>query len=219
MLIAEELLLLCLDAGSGRSRVGSYRLDPALAGALLAELALLGRVGVTAEGTGWAARPQRRRITVPDRRPTGDPELDRALEALAADEGRPVKDFVTSFSSRRLSRGLRPRLLDRLAAAGVLDRRRGTVLGLFPSTTWPERDRRVEDEVRGRLHAALVVGVTPTPRTAALVGLLHAAGAVTRTVDAADRRAARARARTIGDGDWVAKAVKRAIDDAGAAAT
>ena len=218
MLIAEELLLLCLDPESGRSRVGNDRLDPALAGALLAELALLERVGVTDEGTGWSAWTQRRRVTITDLRPTDDPELDLALQTVAEGEGKPVKDFVTSFSRRRLSKGLRQRLLERLAAAGVLDRRAGTILGFIPSTTWPERDRRAEDEVRQRLHAALVAGVTPTERTVTLVALLQVTGALTKVLDVEDRKALKARAKVLSEGDWAAKAVKQAIDEAGAAA-
>jgi hypothetical protein len=217
VLIAEELLLLCLDPGSGRSKVGNDRLDPALAGALLAELALLERVGVTEEGTGWSAWTQRRRVKITDLRPTDDPELDQALQVLAEGEGKPVKDFVTSFSRRRLSKGLRQRLLERLAATGVLDRRAGTVLGFIPSTTWPERDRRPEDEVRQRLHAALVAGVTPTERTVTLVALLQVTGALTKILDVEDRKAVKARAKELSEGDWAAKAVKQAIEEAAAA--
>ncbi len=47
MLIAEEYLLLALDDETGKPRIGSDRLNPALGGALLAELALRERVGVT----------------------------------------------------------------------------------------------------------------------------------------------------------------------------
>ena len=45
MLIAEEYLLLALDEESGKPRIGSDRLEPALGGALVAELALMERVG------------------------------------------------------------------------------------------------------------------------------------------------------------------------------
>jgi hypothetical protein len=212
VLIAEELLLLSLDEESGRSRLGRDRLEPALAGALLAELALLERIGVTAPGSGWSAwKP--RRVTVTDLTPTDDVELDRTLEAVAAAEGRPVKDLVSAGSSRRLSKGLRDRLLERLVTAGVLDERAGRILGFIPRTTWPTRDRSAEDEVRRRLHAALVAGLTPTERTVALVGLLQVTGALTRVLEVEDRKALKARATALTAGDWVARAVKQAIDE------
>jgi hypothetical protein len=47
VLIAEEYLLLALDDKSGKPRIGSDRLEPALGGALLAELALRERIGVS----------------------------------------------------------------------------------------------------------------------------------------------------------------------------
>ena len=56
MLMAEEYLLLCLDDQTGRPRIGSDRLEPALGGALVAELALMERIGVTPHDAGWNKR-------------------------------------------------------------------------------------------------------------------------------------------------------------------
>jgi hypothetical protein len=50
--MAEEYLLLCLDDKTGRPRIGRDRLDPALGGALVAELALRERVGITPRAAG-----------------------------------------------------------------------------------------------------------------------------------------------------------------------
>jgi hypothetical protein len=156
---------------------------------------------------------------VTDLTPTDDVELDHALQAVAAAEGRPVKDLVSSGSSRRLSKGLRTRLLERLAAAGVLDERAGRILGFIPRTTWPARDRTGEDEVRRRLHAALVAGLTPAERTVALVALLQVTGALSKVLDVSDRKALKARGKALAEGDWVATAVKQAIDEAASAGT
>ena len=211
MLIAEELLLLALDDVSGRRLVGTDRLDPALGGALVAELALHQRIGVSSDDEG---RSRRGRLVVSDLRPTDDPELDRALQAMAAHEGRKVKDLLSGTSRRRITKGLRPRLLERLAAVGALDRQVHKVLGLIPWSTWPARDRGHEDEVRGRLQGALVVGTTPAERTVALVGLLQVTGLVGKVLPDQDRRLVQRRARELSEGDWVAKAVKQAVDEA-----
>src|SRR5687767_14722141 len=85
MLIAEEFLLLSLVNGSGKSMLGSDRLGPALGGALVAELALMERIGVTPRDAGWSKRG---RITLPNLTPTDDPELDEALRKLGDSEGR-----------------------------------------------------------------------------------------------------------------------------------
>lgn len=214
MLIAEELLLLCLDNESGRRTLGTDRLDPALAGALLAELALMERIGVTADDEGWLKRG---RITITNLKPTDDVELDRALQLLSEREGKKAKDLVSGMSLKPLSKGLRVRLLERLASAGVLSEHQGKVLGLFPHRTWPALDRGPEDEIRRRLQSTLVVGLTATERTVSLVGLLHATRHLAKVVPSDEPRVVKARAKSLTEGDWVAKAVKQAIDDAAAA--
>ena len=216
MLIAEEYLLLSLDDETGKTRIGSDRLEPALGGALLAELALMERVGVTPADAGWTKRG---RVTITNLKPTDDPELDAALHKLAENEGKKVKDLVSTFASKknRLSHGLRNRLLERLAAAGLLVRTEGTVLGFIPRTTWPAGDPAPEEEVRRRLQGALVGGETPAERTVALIALLQVTGLLPKVVSTEDKKALRARAKELTEGDWAAKAVKDAIDEAAAA--
>lgn len=216
MLIAEEYLLLALDEKTGKLRVGSERLEPALGGALLVELALRERVGATPHEAGWTKRG---RVTITSLTPTDDPELDAALEKLAANEGKKVKDLLSTYTSKknRLGHGVRERLQDRLVAAGALQRIEGTVLGFIPRTTWPAGDPAAEDDVRRRLQGALVEGTTPTERTVALVALLQVTGLLPKVVTTEDKRALKARAKQLTEGDWAAKAVKDAIEAAAAA--
>ena len=218
MLIAEEYLLLSLDDESGKPRIGKDRLEPALGGALVVELALRERIGVTPKEAGWNKRG---RVTITNLTPTDDPQLDAALRKLAENEGRKLKDLLSSMAMRRnrLSHGVRDRLLARLAAAGMLVRREGTVLGFIPRTTWPAGDPAAEDDVRRRLQGALVGGDTPTERTVALVALLQVTGLLPKVVSSEDKKALKARAKELTEGDWAAKAVKDAIDEAAAAAT
>jgi hypothetical protein len=136
---------------------------------------------------------------------------------VAENEGAKVSDLISTMSMRRIAKGLRRRLLERLAAAGVLDAERSQVLGLFERTTWPTRDPLVEEEVRQRLHAALIARLTPTERTVALVALLSAAGLLTKVVPTEDRPALKARAKELSEGDWAAAAVKQAIGEVAAA--
>lgn len=75
MLLAEDLLLLLLHDASGKPMVDTTRLDLALAGAALLELATLGKVDVT--GPHDAVKPGR--LIVRDGTPTGDTVLDEAL--------------------------------------------------------------------------------------------------------------------------------------------
>lgn len=211
MLIAEELLLLCLDERTGQRSLSKDRLEPALGGALLAELALMERIGVTPHEAGWNKRG---RITITNTRPTDDAELDRALATLVEREGKKAKDVISGMSRYRVTKGLLPRLLTRLAAAAVVVEEHGTVLGFIPRTTYPTLDRGPAEEVRQRLQSALVGGFTPTERTVALAALLHAAEHLTKVVTTQDKRALKERAKALTDGYWAAKAVKDAISEA-----
>ena len=117
MLITEDYLLLKLAEKSGRLHIGTDVLGLALGGALVAELALRERIGITPHEAGWNKRG---RVTILSSTPTDDPELDAALEKLAENEGRKVKELLGEYSTkkRRLSDGLRERLLNRLAPPG-----------------------------------------------------------------------------------------------------
>jgi hypothetical protein len=160
-LLAEDLLLLVLDDETGAQTLDGTRTDLALGGALLLELALAGRVELTKDGPWWA----RERVGVTDPAPLGDALLDEALVTVA-EKPRGSQELVG-----RLGKGVRARLLDRLQARGVLERRSDTVLGLFPRTRWPTADSRHEEQVRARLRDVLLVGCPrradrePSPRS------------------------------------------------------
>jgi hypothetical protein len=216
MLLAEEFLLLCFDDRTGKKIISSDRIEPALGGALLAELALMERIGITPHSAGWRRRA---RVTITDTTPTDDSELDGALTMAAANEGKRVKDLISKLSGKRITKGLERRLLERLVNSGVLDRTRGKVLGIFPRTTWPIRDPVPEEEVRERVHSALVARLTPTERTVALIALLQATGLLYKVVRTEDKNALKARAKELTTGDWIARAVKAAIDEMAAAAS
>jgi hypothetical protein len=205
MLIADELLLLALDDTSGRIVASGNNLDAALGAALLVELALMERISVAPAEAGWN---ERGRVTVIDSTPTDDPDLDDVLAKLAEKDGRKVKNLISPMTWRPISHKLRDRRLARLIQQGVIDEQRSPVLGL---RRHPSTDPAPEHEVRARLRSALVDGLTPTERTVALVALLDAAGILTKVVAVEDKKALKARARQLSEGDWAAKAVKDAL--------
>jgi hypothetical protein len=210
MLIAEEFLLLCFDDQTGKKIISSDRIEPALGAALLVELALMERIGVTPQSAGWQ---ERGRLTITDTVPTDDAELDAALAKLLHVEGKKVKDLISMMSGKRITKGLERRLLERIASRGVLRLEQGKVLGIFPRTTWPTDDTGPEEDVRERLHTALIAGLTPTEPTIALIGLLQATGLLTKVVPTEDKKTLRRRAKELSEGEWAAKAVKDAIDE------
>jgi hypothetical protein len=127
-----------------------------------------------------------------------------------------AQDLVT-----RLGKGLRHTLTNRLAEAGILERKQSRVLGLFPRTTWPAADRAREDRLRRDLTSALVEVNEPGQRTAAIIALLVAVGRAHRTVprEGLSRGEVKSRAKRIAEDNWAAKAVRDAIAAATAATT
>ncbi|TCC60368.1 GPP34 family phosphoprotein [Kribbella pittospori] len=211
MLIAEDLLLLLYDDETGKPITGSPGLDYSLAGAVLIELTLLGKIDITVAGDG--DKPGR--LKVLDSSPTGDAVLDERLAFIADKPGKRPKDQIG-----RLSKKLRDQLLAQLAPRGVLEADEGKVLGLFPVTRWPAKDARHEAQVRAALESVLKVGTTPDERTGALIALLSALNVVPKVVtDAVDKKALKQRAKQLAESDWASDAVKKAVSEMQAAVT
>ena len=206
-LIAEDLLLLLLDDRKGTIS-GAYT-RTALGGAVLVELALAEAVTVEEKTKVWRSAKVRAEAAPGSL----DPVLERA-HATIGEKERSAQDLVD-----RLGKGLDDELAERLVRKGILERREGRILGLFPVTRWPAVDSAHEEAVRRELTAALVEGAQPDARTAALVALLHAIGRAHKTVrhDGLPSSEVRKRAKRIAEGDWAAKAVKDAIEASTAA--
>lgn len=207
MLIAEDLLLLLTDDGTGKLRMPAVQVEFALAGANLIELTLMDRVELAWDGH----RDKSGRILVRDSAPTGDDVLDAALESLvAADRTKP------QAAVKKLAKHLPERLHERLAATGALRSERARILGLFPRHTWPAVDAHHETEVRRSITDALVRGAPPDAHTAALIALLHALRCEQEVVDfrqyGMSKDDVRARAAEIATGNWAAEAVRKTID-------
>ncbi|WP_433436065.1 GOLPH3/VPS74 family protein [Nonomuraea sp. CA-141351] len=196
--IAEEVLLLAYSE-DGMPLITWTQLDPALAGAILAELAIRGRVELSDE-----------KVTLKDASPLGDAELDAALARIASEstDGKPVW-WIQQLRSAEL----RGRLLSRLAESGVLSEQREKAI-IFTTTRWPETDPSVKGEVRDRVHSVLA-GADPDARTAALIAIAHAAKLDRRVFPEASEQ----RINEIVTGAWAGDAVARTVISLQAAAT
>lgn len=207
VLVAEDVLLLLTDDESGKAETDAGTLDRVLAGALLVEGVLDGRLAVT-QSDGAVRRG--RVVAAPDAAPTGDALTDRVL-ATVAEKPRTPADVVGE-----LTKDVREAVLARLIERGWLREQRTRALGLTWGTRHPTVDPSHEDALRAELAAVLLEGREPSPRTAAVVALLSAAGQVKHAVDALDRatrKAAEQRATDVAEGSWVAAGVKKSLDD------
>ncbi len=151
-------------------------------------------------------------MVVVDATPPEDALLADALQRVG-EKARRADALIPLLAKR-----LRDRVLERAEQRGDLRRER---LTLRPDR-WPAADPTRQAELRARLEGVLVTGLTPDPRTAALVAVLSGVDAAAVAVEAPDRAARKAvkrRAAEIGEGAWAADSVRRAVAAAAAAVT
>lgn len=206
--LGEELLLLALDDERGTVHGSAAMAMPyALAGALLLELTLAGRLA--AEDTALIVR---------DQTPTGDDLLDAALAVIAG----ATRTGDARYWVGRLDRAvphLKERLLDQLIVRGILRYDEHRVLGIIPRAHYPVVDFTTEWEMRHRVRAVILDGETPDARTAILLSLVQACQ-LTDTLFTRDERArARRRLKEIAQGELVGKAIADTVAGMEAAVT
>ncbi|KAB1155958.1 GOLPH3/VPS74 family protein [Micromonospora sp. DT46] len=198
--LAHELALLGYD-DAGVNQLGRPTLDYGLAGALLLELTLAGRVEVADD-----------RLVVTDPTPVGQRQLDDALTRIATEpKRRKPKDWVS-----RLAKDLPEQVLDGLVTAGVLRRDSDKVLWIFPRTRYPSTtgaEPAVETQARQRMVAAVAADGPVDGRTAALIGLVRAVGLDRKLFAELPKEHVKRRLTEIAAGDWASAATKKAIEE------
>jgi Golgi phosphoprotein 3 len=198
----EELMLLMLDDETGRlmeraAPAGDY----ALAGSLLAELALEGRIDTDPDHL-FVANPA----------PTGDALLDGVL--------RKVGDSPRQESSRywieTLARDVetfRDTLFERLVARGILRREEGRFLWIFPERRYPMISDKEEREVKARLLGVIFHDEIPDPRDALLIGLCRAAGLFALILSPEELDRAQPRIDQVADLEELNRSLSQAVRD------
>lgn len=160
-LLVEDVLLLLFQPDSG-SIAGENTLFYVLGGAVLADLAFIGRIAPE-------ERALSTRVHAAGVGDMTDALLDPAWDYVSQ-KPRDVQSVLAAIGP-----ALRGPVLDRLVDRGDLNRRRGKTLGIFPSEKL-ELGRARRASLVSRVRAVLVDGEHPTPRTAASIALLSASG-------------------------------------------
>ncbi len=156
--INELVMLLALDDDEGKVRwsVSPY-LDYALAGGMLAELALSDFIGVNADG-GLSLNESHQE--------TGSALLDEILAWFKkGDHPHTVSGWVTAVSTLP---DLDHRQMEELVEKGILEKKKGHFLFIFPTDVYPMPDRTPEQDVIDQIREA-VMGSEPVPRRLAVL--------------------------------------------------
>ena len=164
--LAADVLLLLIDDRTGEPVRPWPETLPVLAGAVLSELEMSGRI--TTDHAYSAGAVDRLRVRVKDGEPTGDDVLDRALARLARSLWAPRAPKAVN---KLISVIFRP-LLRQLRTTGFLRKERIRRFGVFPATRWKPLRPEHRSGLLNELRAAVVAETPPVPRINALIGLL-----------------------------------------------
>ncbi|MCS5718445.1 GPP34 family phosphoprotein [Herbiconiux sp. CPCC 205763] len=197
-LIAEDVLLVLFQPSSG-TIAGENTLFYVLGGAVLTDLAQLGRVEI--QDAGWRGTM----ISA-----AGEPPADELLRPAwdyVAEKPRGVQSVLAASGPT-----LRGPLLDRLVERGDLDRAQKKMLGFIPTTALSEGHSGHRTELIDAMRAVLVDGEAPTERIAAITALVSASGGLPvlhSEIPWSSDTATRAKA--LEQGDWAADAASAAV--------
>ena len=200
---ADELLLLLIDDRRGDLIPVSERsLGCALAGALLMDLALEGRVDTDPDY-----------LSLLDATPLGDDLLDPVLAEIAqADAVHHARFWVAHLAER--GDDIRDQTLARLTAQGILEAEAGGFFSFLPSVSRTRRypaDEASREDVQLRIMRVLFSNDIPDPRDIAVIGLADACGVFERLLSPAEHKVAQERIALLGRMDLLGRAVTEVI--------
>ena len=202
LLLPEELILVALDDETGQlidQPAIPLALDLALAGALLMELALAGRIDTDAQSL-FAISPE----------PTGVALLDEVLAQVVA-QAQPHRSDWWLLHLSANGRDYRKRLIDMLVARGILMQREKRLLWVFRQRVYPPSTGNEEREVRGRITELLQSQDIPEPHDALLVGLLASTGLMTMLISSEQEAGLRERIDQLRNLEEISRSLGNAI--------
>ena len=157
---AEEILLLFLDDDSGKFENMYYEeFKYALAGAVLMDLALRGKIDTDLE-----------KLSVADPTPTGEKILDGFLKEIS-DTEEEMNTFYWVSEIAKSGAEIRDMALESLVDRGILRVEEKKILWVIGVRRYPTVDDTQEKEVRKRLSDLLNSDEIPTPHDVVLVSL------------------------------------------------
>ena len=202
MRFAEEILLLLLDEQSGALLPLPPRaLDIVLAGAVLMDLQLEGRIDTDLES-----------LMVLDSSPLDDDLLDPTLAELAESEQDGDAAFWVDRTAAHRGQELQALVIDRLVSRGILARPSQdgflALTGLVSrARRYPTADGEFREVVHLRIMRVLFSDDIPDPRDVVIIGLADACGLFRRILPPAEFQQVRDRIGTLGRMDEIGRAV------------
>ena len=203
----DELLLLLIDDKRGDLiPIPQWSLACALAGALLMDLALEGRIDTDSDS-----------LSLLDATPLDDDLLDPVLAEIAQAEASQHARFWVAHVAQR-GDDIRDQTLARLAARGILEAEEGGFFSFLPSVSRTRRypaDQARREDVQLRIMRALFSDDIPDPNDVVIIGLANACGVFERLLSPAEREVAQERIALLCRMDLIGRTVTEVIQHSG----
>jgi hypothetical protein len=143
-----------------------------------------------------------------DDTPTGDPALDPALQAMAADdEPRGTMHWLRALTEAGEGEDLKHRLLHHLTGEGILKEEEHQFLGIYTYHRYPTEDPDPERRVRKRVREVVLEGKEPGDRILAIIALMDACNLTDEVFTAKERDEHAARLDDLTERERVARAL------------
>ena len=196
----EEVMLLLLDDGDGTFvDLPVQSLEFALAGAVLMDLALEGRIDTDPE-----------RLFVVDRTPIDDdllePTFRRIVNSMVTYNTRDWIQQITPDAGE-----IRERSLARLVERGILREEQGRFLWVFHTRRYPVIDNQTLREVKLRIMEVLFTDQIPDVRDVILIALADVCGIFASLLSSRELKTVTPRIRQISKLDLIAREVTSAV--------
>ncbi len=199
--IVEEIILLLLRDDDGKFvPVSRLAMDRAIAGAVLMELAMEGRIDTDLE-----------QLQLIDATPVGDELLDPTLANIAGGEKGDARFWVEDTAQH--ANQIRESALARLVERGILERQDDHFLWVFKSRRYPMIDGKAEREVKLRIMGVLLSDEIPDPRDVIIIGLADVCGLFRQMLSRRELDQASGRIEQVRRLDLIGQAVSQAIHD------
>ena len=200
LFLYEEIMLLVLRDEQGTVATGFP--EQVVAGAILAELLLDGRISV--EDT------RKQLVNVKNSKPTGEPILDECLGRMAARKRRAsLKIWVQRLAD---TKNLRHKVARQLCDRGILRAVEDKVMFLFKRRVYPEINPLPEKKVISRMSEAIFTDHSKIdPRTIMLISLANGSDLLRKIFGRKDVKTRKKRIEQIANGDLTGKATNEVI--------
>ena len=207
--LTEELFLLSLR--EKKDTVGlpySAALPYALAGAMLVELALAGRIRLNKE---------KRVVPIGELQPVDDPRLNDLL-ALIFEPGKPQKITHWIMVAAGKGKRLEKVMLAELISQGILREEEKKVLWVIPYMEYSQKDASAKYQRKQHLRDIVLAGQIPDQQAVALLSLMKAIDMLDHIFTLDEIKAAGKRVNEIVKDEAVGKAVIEILDTISSAA-